>query len=46
MELQTVVFIGEMPYLQEMPLVLFNPQRNYIIGNNKKIIYEITNNFF
>jgi hypothetical protein len=26
MELQTIVFIGEMPYLQEMPLALFNPQ--------------------
>jgi hypothetical protein len=26
MELQMIVFIGEMPYLQEMPLALFNPQ--------------------
>jgi hypothetical protein len=46
MELQMIVFIGEMPYLQEMPLALFNPQWNYTIGNNKKIIYGITNDFF
>jgi hypothetical protein len=46
MELQMIVFIGEMPYLQEMPLALFNPQWNYTIVNNKKSSMELQMIFF